>query len=513
MANLLWRARGGSVQQSGAGACAAALLVTIASCSGADRPPSAPATGGGTDSGSDDATTGSDDVGPTPDATTRTDDASDASSDDADDADDAPVEASVDASIEAEAEAALPEASTDGAGDGPTNTCSSAEDDADVALMMCGTQCVNVDTDNNNCGGCSQPCGSISGTACDHGTCQCAAPQIVCSNQCVDITQDPSNCGFCGHNCQGNPCTNGLCQASIIATVTNTSCILSGIAVDSTTVYWTQGSIQQQGCIPGTFAKPFAGGSTIQFGATFDPRGVVVDLTNVYWVDYFDGSVDKAPLAAKGGGETAILPSPVDVDAGMPTPGPVALAIDAHNVYWVDMAAGTVNQMPIKGGTVIQLATGTAPNAITVDSNNVYWADYVVGTVNKVPIAQPDAGAPLNVVLKSGETQPWSIAVDGTNVYWTDKSNPGFVKSIGIDRTNLVTLATEQGAPYGIAVDAQYVYWTNFDDNTVVKVLIGGGTLYTLASVPGQNPSAIAVDARNVYWTDQGGGNILKVAK
>jgi hypothetical protein len=532
MANLLRRARGGSAQRPGAGACAAVLLVTIASCSGADRPPAAPVTGAVTDSGTDDSTTGSDDIGPTHDATTPTDDASEASSDDADDASDASSDdandATLDAPVEAEAEASAPEAGVDASfdagagdagaadgGDGASNACSSANDDADVVYQMCGTHCVNTDTDNNNCGGCGQSCGLVVGTSCDEGQCQCAAPQVVCNNQCVDITSDSANCGFCGHNCQGTACSLGLCVASPVATVTDSVCVLSGLAVDSTTVYWTQGSILNTGCTPGTFAKPFAGGSTITYGSTEDPRGVVVDLTNVYWVDYIDGSLRKAPLAANGGGGTSIFPA-VDLEAGT-TPGPVALAIDAHNVYWADSAAGTVNQMPLAGGTVTVLATGSWPNAVAVDSKvlakNVYWVDYVGGTVNKVPVAKADGGTPVNVVLAPSETQPWNIAIDATNVYWTDKSNPGSVKSIGINGTNPVTLAQGLGAPWGIAVDANFVYWTNFNDNTVVKTPIGGGTVYTLASEPQQNPAAIAVDNVSVYWVDQGGGNILKVAK
>jgi len=522
------------VQRPGVGACAAALLVTIASCSGADRPPSAPASAV-IDSGTDDSTTGSDDIGPMHDATTPTGDASDASSDDANDGDDAndADDAALDAPVEAESEieASAPEAGVDASfdageggsadgGDGASNACSSANDDADVVYQMCGTQCVNTDTDNNNCGGCGFGCGkgtpdSPAGTSCDEGQCQCPASQALCNSQCVDLTVDSANCGFCGHNCQGLACSLGLCVASPVATLTSTDCVLSGLAVDSTTVYWTQGSILQLGCAPGTFAKPFAGGSTITYGSTDDPRGVVVDLTNVYWVDYIDGSVRKAPIAAKGGGGSSILP-PIDLEAGT-TPGPVALAIDAHNVYWADSAAGTVNQMPLAGGTVTVLATGTWPNAVAVDSKvvakNVYWVDYVDGTVNKVPVATADGGTPVNVVLAPSETQPWSIAIDATNVYWTDKSNPGSVKSIGINGTNPVTLASGQGAPWGIAVDSNFVYWTNFNDNTVVKTPIGGGTVYTLASEPQQNPSAIAVDNVSVYWIDQGGGNILKVAK
>jgi hypothetical protein len=385
--------------------------------------------------------------------------------------------------------------------------CSSMHDDAGHAMMMCGTQCIDTQTNSAHCGGCDQSCG-VMGTTCVNGTCQCPAPKSVCNNACVDTTIDQSNCGFCGHTCQGNPCTMGLCQASSIAQVTTSNAQIAAIAVDSTMVYWTQ-----TGSAAGAYGKPFAGAAppTRLFGSSVDPRGIVVDLTNVYWADYYNGAITAVRL--KGGSPVQILPA---IDDAGDTFGPTAIALDANNVYWVDSVSGTVNQMPLGGGTVQILADHRLqPSAIAVDASNVYWVDYGTlgsnGSVNKVPIGG-DAGAVTP--LAPNEPQPSGIAVDGANVYWTDRTNPtGAVKSIPIHGGTINPIAQNLGAPMGIAVDSQFVYWTNYDDNTVLKAPIaGGGTSYTLAS--GQNnPSAIAVDDKNVYWANQGNGTILKVAK
>ena len=385
-----------------------------------------------------------------------------------------------------------------------TGGCSATHaDGSGGATVMCGGRCVDTDTDPANCGGCNQPCG-VTGTSCTHGTCQCPNPQTVCSNQCVDTTTDESNCGFCGHNCQGNPCTAGLCQASNIAQVTSPTTRISSIAVDSTTVYWTQGT----GSGSGAYGKPFAGGNATSFGLSPDPRGIVVNLTHVYWVDYANGSLTSAALL--GGTPAQLVPA---IDAGT-SPGPTAITSDAQNVYWVDSTLGTVNQMPIQGGAIVTLASGRlTPVAIAVDATHVYWADYGSvgndGSVNKAPIGTSNSVTPL----ATGEQQPSGIAVDGTSVYWTDRVNPtGTVKSVSTQGGAINTIAKNQGAPTGVAVDSQYVYWTNYDDNTVLKAPIAGGMSYTLAS--GQNnPAAIAVDDKNVYWANQGSGFILKVAK
>jgi len=88
---------------------------------------------------------------------------------------------------------------------GTMNTqCSSNQDE-------CSGVCVNVQTDNQNCGSCGTTCGS--GTACQNGTCSCASGLVSCSNQCV-----PSNVQHCGNSCtactSGQVCVNNACSGS-----------------------------------------------------------------------------------------------------------------------------------------------------------------------------------------------------------------------------------------------------------------------------------------------------------
>jgi hypothetical protein len=410
----------------------------------------------------------------------------------------------VDASMDATTSHPVVDASMDAGSDASQGdgSCATTHIDGGVPTM-CQNQCVDIESDKDNCGGCNQPCG-ITGTSCQKGVCKCTSPQVVCGSQCADVSSDESNCGFCGHNCQGNPCTMGLCQASSIAMALSGR--ISGIAVDSTTVYWTEGPPTNAGA----YGKPFAGGNAVPFGAAKDPRGIVVDLTHLYWVDYGAGSVVSAPLL--GGAPTSLVP-PIG-DGGV-SPGPIAITSDSQNVYWVDSASGSVNQMPIQGGSIVPLATGRlTPMAIAVDATSVYWVDYGSagndGSVNKVAIGgTPNTITPLAI----SEAEPSAIAVDATNVYWADRANPnGTVKSVSINGGTANPIAINQGAPAGVAVDSQYVYWTNYDDNTVLKAPLAGGMAFTLAS--GQNnPSAIAVDDKNVYWANQGNGTILKVAK
>ncbi|MFL5420377.1 MAG: hypothetical protein ACJ79Y_06370, partial [Myxococcales bacterium] len=69
----------------------------------------------------------------------------------------------------------------------------------------CGEACVQLRTDNANCGSCGHACGP--GEVCSNGTCAttCIDPLTACGAgttvACKDLRDDPSNCGTCGNVC------------------------------------------------------------------------------------------------------------------------------------------------------------------------------------------------------------------------------------------------------------------------------------------------------------------------
>jgi len=71
--------------------------------------------------------------------------------------------------------------------------------------------CVDLSSDNNNCGSCGRICSG--GTTCQGGSCACPSGQTDCGGTCVDTKTDPANCGGCGISCEpGTTCQNGLCS-------------------------------------------------------------------------------------------------------------------------------------------------------------------------------------------------------------------------------------------------------------------------------------------------------------
>ena len=78
-------------------------------------------------------------------------------------------------------------------------------------LMECSGACVDMTTDNANCGACGVLC--TGGTMCVSGACTCPQNEKLCGGVCVDETSDPKNCGACGVTCAPSEvCSMGACK-------------------------------------------------------------------------------------------------------------------------------------------------------------------------------------------------------------------------------------------------------------------------------------------------------------
>jgi hypothetical protein len=266
-------------------------------------------------------------------------------------------------------------------------------------------------------------------------------------------------------------------------------------------------------------------------GAAGDASGDSSDVTSMA------GPGDAGPIDAgvgRGGGdgsERTDGSDPADgsdtIDAGFPgrvpttlasMQEPVAMAVDAENVYWTNSDFGdlTVRKVPIAGGPATILASYQHAGPIAVDSTSVYFASFVPGSpggakgtsaLRKVPL-----GGGATVTLASEPGCAFAIAVDATNLYWLDDTDcagvQGTIKKLPLNGGAVTTLASSQAFPSHIAVDATNVYWTSCcpysppgaacQDGGVMKVPIAGGTPTTL--VAGGEAWGIAVDATSLYW-------------
>ena len=97
----------------------------------------------------------------------------------------------------------------------------------------CGGECVDLMTDDDNCGSCGNSCDSKCDTGlgcgqiCIEGNCQCPPGQEICGDEfpsCTDTSSHPLHCGDCFNECaEGESCVEGICTTSGGVEVTATA--------------------------------------------------------------------------------------------------------------------------------------------------------------------------------------------------------------------------------------------------------------------------------------------------
>lgn len=140
---------------------------------------------------------------------------------------------------------------------------------------------------------------------------------------------------------------------------------ISSIAVDSTEVYW----IEESGTVN---QASVTGGAVTTLASSSSAYDIAIDGSNVYFtISNYPGALEKVPI---GGGTVTVLAS------GLTYPG--ALVVDSTNLYWVDET--TLKTMSLNGGAITVLASNLYyPSDVTVDAANVYWTDDAVREMTK----------------------------------------------------------------------------------------------------------------------------------
>ena len=201
-------------------------------------------------------------------------------------------------------------------------------------LITCNNMmaCIDPRFDPDNCNGCGLACQAVAGgsRACVNGVCTpiCPVGLGACNNTCVNLVSDNANCGKCGTVCGGNTsCAGGICTAPQFNTLTgqqsttirgagdacgtqlsvNANVVISGIAVNNTMsangnikfMIWTHpGHVLVYVSPPKAFA---AGGQgwrrsdllsyTLQAGQSYDIGGI----SDVAGTWYFDTMPENTP--------------------------------------------------------------------------------------------------------------------------------------------------------------------------------------------------------------------------
>jgi hypothetical protein len=101
-----------------------------------------------------------------------------------------------------------------------------------IPCTVCGSRCVSLETDSDNCGACGNSCGS--GSVCLGGSCHptCQGGAFECSDGCANLATDSNHCGDCTTQCSPQEaCVGGQCTRVCVAPQT----VCDSLCVDTST--------------------------------------------------------------------------------------------------------------------------------------------------------------------------------------------------------------------------------------------------------------------------------------
>jgi hypothetical protein len=212
------------------------------------------------------------------------------------------------------------------------------------------------------------------------------------------------------------PTAGGVVEklAATRATLGDLSSVDQDIAVDGNSVYWT---IKDIAGGPTLQKVPLVGGTpvTLSVDTTGPPNPqecnwrIALDSQNVYW----SAGSNEFPIGCKilkvplnGGTATTLVDYAYLED----------FTVDGTTVYFLELGSnpGSIQQIPVGGGSVTPLVTNVAGTVLVTDAAHVYWIDPRSATVLQFPKAGGTSTIPVAFQLGSA-TDPL-LALDGLSV-------------------------------------------------------------------------------------------------
>jgi hypothetical protein len=342
------------------------------------------------------------------------------------------------------------------------------------------------------------------------------------------VAADPLNCGSCGHSCLGGACNSGTCGAVQVAAGQGS---VSWIAVDTSSVYWTNGT-SVLAC-----AKSGCGQPTVIASGLANVGELVAGGSHVFW-----GECDPSSDAGKSGlfgcpstgcqGAPALLSDPECVSG-------VGLDVANGEVYF---GYYSLYRCPTGGcaGSPSQLAAVGYTSSIVVQSSIVYYAvsqghlldgGEATGGLGRCTSAycSPTGG---ELVARAPYLSVSTPSFVGSYAYWAATNfhspsqafAPGIVSTAFSGQVVRANIEEPTGGPAEIIVDAgaptfavaspSGLYYDDFAAGTIslCSALDCASGAVVVAQGQGK-PFAMTQDDAAIYWGNWGDGRIMKLAK
>jgi hypothetical protein len=183
-------------------------------------------------------------------------------------------------------------------------------------------------------------------------------------------------------------------------------------------------------------------------------------------------------------------------------------------VNYTDRGISQIKRIPLEGGPAVVVAT--APRVIlqrdlVTDGSVLYWAD--AGGLHKMPIG----GGPITTLVSG--TSIKRVGLDQMRVFYSAGASIRSVPKAGGDVTTHVMGAFGSPEitamiirPTVVILPITAIYWGDMA-GAVKSRLVGLFTTVQQAPIPGRQTTSVNVDGNRVLWTDCVNGNQCNVRK
>lgn len=232
------------------------------------------------------------------------------------------------------------------------------------------------------------------------------------------------------------------------------------------------------------------------------PIGIAVDKTNLYWVAGQPKGILKAP---RGGG------GPIQHydDVNQPVGDIFDVAVDDQFVYWTQRG-GAVLRRGINGGANESCFSATGAAAyIALVGGVAFVTDFLDNGTGNVVRGSCGGAA----VLYNNQSRASGIAATTQLVYWGRNANDQIEFGPAATGGSATTFHAVVGAVGGVAVDADAIYWLR-ESRRVMRFTFSARQETELYDAGGPfGDGDIVVDDDAIYWTEQANGVIKRLKK
>jgi hypothetical protein len=342
----------------------------------------------------------------------------------------------------------------------------------------------------------------------------CKAPETQCGTSCVNVASDDANCGACGHSCGGDGCSAGLCKpANLLDGLTFPTALAANDVVGQVFVVANATVLKcaKTGC--GNAGTPLWTGATY---VTKDTSALALGATGMGATVYKAGTSTQAyvnpSINGVAGDPTAYTPpgTLTHLAADMSPGSSLIVAQEDYGVYTCQSgycqsaSAGTIKYAGEDGENAIAVQAGAPGYLVWPTYNNIHYCK--IGSATTTTPCSP-----TNLITTTLGTQPLDVTVSGKNAYFKYQNGAtyqvfGCAFPSGCSAPTL--LVDGETAMDGFAADDVGIYWTDKQNGTLracLDTVKGCGSKSIVLTQNLTQPYAIALDKSHVFFTQRGG--------